>query len=364
MGEWWQDSGDRSRFQGDRRPSGRNAPNRGPVEDGSHVGCVGWARGTAPCSFPVDFQFRVMLFDTDRLLARTGAFTPRRCLRSGLTLSLGNLHVGLCLHRVGRPRPSSWVPFLTIPEEELDALVELLLASRPRASGRWLTVTLDDGYEDAAAWVEARADRYPEVEFLLAVCPEKAEKQAGFRWDLVEAAIVQGTPRREAQQLFAAPCDVERENDREDLRRLAERPEFRLATVERLRTLTRRENVALANHSNTHMRFTRLDPVQARLDLDRSHCDFARLFGSQRHFAFPFGTPRLEFDESHVALLREHGDFLVWSTEARPFHPGERRLGAVLPRFPVPGAWNHRSIAAWIAGRTALFRGRGTPHHF
>ena len=91
---------------------------------------------------------------------------------------------------------------------------------------------------------------------------------------------------------------------------------------------------------------------------------FARLFGPQRHFAFPFGSPKTYFSSRQVRQLRGLGAFLIWSPEARPFRLDERRPGAVLPRFTIEGARPAAQVASMIAARSMSFRARGTPHDF
>jgi hypothetical protein len=74
--------------------------------------------------------------------------------------------------------------------------------------------------------------------------------------------------------------------------------------------------------------------------------DFERLFGRQRHFAIPFGVPRVDFTAQHVEDLRALGDFRIWSTEPRPFRTDER---AALPRFAVDGTRSWKETAVHIA---------------
>jgi peptidoglycan/xylan/chitin deacetylase (PgdA/CDA1 family) len=266
------------------------------------------------------------------------------------------------MHRVSEQRrPTDAQPYLTIAPQELDALIELMLSARPDGEQGWLTVTFDDGYEDALEYVRSRAERFPKVEFLFFVCPEKSKERVGFRWDLEEekAKAAQAEALRVLDSL-----DVTAENRRPELRGLSDRSEYKLADLEALKALKDHENVDLGNHTNCHFKQTHLSEEQARTEYERSKQIFDRLFGEQRHFAFPFGTPGHEFDASHVRLLREQGRFLIWSTERRPYKPNERHEGAVLPRFPVNGTWSHRSIAAWIAARSLIYRLRGTKHRF
>jgi len=301
-----------------------------------------------------------MALRLDQRLASLGSRTPRRLLRGALRAALGDLQVGLCLHRVGAPLPGAFLPQMTMPAGELDGLIELLLASH-RSGPRWLSVTFDDGYADSVDYVASRAARYPDVEFLVFACPQKAERRAGFRWDLVDRDVRAGRGLEEAWYAHMdRPRDLATENEREDLRALAALPEYRLATPEELRALAGLPNVALGNHSNCHFKASELSADEFAREVEASEADFARLFGPSAHFAFPYGWPL--FDGSHVATLLARTRGLVWSTTRRPYRAEERRARSLLPRFPVDGRWGARGTAAWIAGRAALFRARGPRH--
>jgi hypothetical protein len=157
---------------------------------------------------------------------------------------------------------------------------------------------------------------------------------------------------------------VQLENRREELLRLGATPEFSLASVEDCRRLAKLPNVFLGNHTNCHFQQTTLSREQVQAEYRTSTQDFERLFGPQRHFAFPFGTPGHEFDETHVRRLHEHGRFFIWSTEPRPYRAAEEAPGAVLPRFAIDGTWPHREVVFWMAARAVLYRLRGSPHRF
>ena len=246
-------------------------------------------------------------------------------LRELLRVSLGELHLALCLHRIADGVAGDW---LTVPTGELDALVALLVSSRTAGWRPWLTVSFDDGYDDAAQYVRTRASMYPDVEWLLFVCPEKTEKRLRFHWD-------------------------------------TSRDGEHLATVDTLRALARLPNVALGNHTNSHRRQSLLSQDEAAREYVSSSSDFERLFGPQRHFAFPFGTPDREFELRHVTALRERdAERLIWTPESRPFEAGERRPGAVLPRFPVDGEWNHRQLALWICASALRYRALGPRYRY
>ena len=231
----------------------------------------------------------------DELAALTGGVLPELALKLLLRTSLAGLGVSLCLHRVSpAPRPTDWQPGLNIPPAQLDALIELLLSFRAGPSG-WLTLSFDDGYLDAAEYVRTRGPRFPSVEFMFFVCPEKLERRAGFRWDLAERALTSGLTREAAMALLDAPPRDD-ENGRADLRALAEAPEFKLATVETVRELAHLPNVVIGNHTDLHLSAAKvLTDAQVEADYRRSTAKFAALFGAQRHFAFPYGTPRHHF---------------------------------------------------------------------
>ena len=134
----------------------------------------------------------------DAIASWAGAHLPKPALIALLRASLGDFALSLCLHRMAeRGRASDWQPGLNMPSAELDSLIDLLLASRT-GDGRWLTVSFDDGYEDSARFIASRSPKYPGVDFMFFVCPEKLETRAGFRWDLAEEAMSEADQRRSA----------------------------------------------------------------------------------------------------------------------------------------------------------------------
>jgi peptidoglycan/xylan/chitin deacetylase (PgdA/CDA1 family) len=246
---------------------------------------------------------------------------------------------------------------MTIDPSSLDDLVEFLLSTRGRSEPR-LTVSFDDGYEDSARYIQARAKRFPDVEWIFFICPAKIESRVGFRWDLAEQSLL-ANPDLAADREMPEGVDVAGESRREDLRRVAAMPQYRLADLELCWELQRLRNVALGNHTNSHMKPVLLSPEEARAEYDASIRDFERLFGPHRQFAFPFGAPEVEFDATHVAVLRQRGeDFVMWSTEQRPYESAERRPGAVLPRFPIDGTHSWRQAAFDLIVYTARARAR------
>jgi len=301
-----------------------------------------------------------MALQFDQKLVSLGSRAPKTALRGALSAALGDLRVALCLHRVGEPHSGALLPSMTIPERELDLLVELLLGSR-RSAERWLSLTFDDGYADSVDYVASRSARYPEVEFLVFACPEKAEQRSGYRWDLVDRDVRAGRNLEEAwNDHMERKRDVLLENRREELRAIAALPEYRLATPGELAEVARRANVLLGNHTNCHFKSCDLSPADLAADVERSQADFARLFGEPGHFAFPYGWPL--FDASHVEVVKARTSGPIWSTTRRPYRAREREGRAALPRFPVDGRWSARGIAGWIAGRAVAFRARGPRH--
>lgn len=288
-----------------------------------------------------------------------GRWLPGPALGALLTGALQGLGVSLCMHRIAaRPRPTDWQPGLSMPAPEVDELIERLLAARPAR----LSVTFDDGYRDVAAYLRSRAAKYPEVDFVFFICPEKAEQQTGFRWDLVEESIKSGVDRRD--ELLKAPADVLHENERPELRALAGLEDYALCTVDELKALEKLPNVRLGNHTSLHLSAANTPDDVVKADFERSTATFIRLFGKQTEFAFPFGTPQHHFQQRHVDWLRALGDFPIWTTEARPYRMEELRPGGVLPRFPIDGLKDARTLAGWIAARALDFRARGTKHRF
>ena len=228
---------------------------------------------------------------------RALAAADERTLLDSLRSNLGELRLALVFHRVSDTRSK-----LGMPAEEIDRLIDFLFQARGE-----LTVSFDDGYRDAADYVLSRAPLYPGIEWLYFVCPEKTEHRTGFEWD-------------------AAPD---------------------LASLEQCREIQRLPNAVLGNHTNSHQRPVLLPGF--REEIERSLRDFRRLFGPQLHLAIPYGVPGEDFSPDHVDELRALGDFLIWSTEPRPFHPDERRNGAVLPRFAVDGTRTWKETAVHIA---------------
>ena len=294
--------------------------------------------------FPANLRAR-----TRDVVLGAGPRLPRGAVAGLLRRATRGLEVAVCLHRVGPARASEVLPWMTIPGDTLDSFLDL-------AQGVRLTVTFDDGYADAVAWLRRRASRHPEVDFVLFVCPEKLRTRAGFRWDLFERRRAEGDDPGSLRSFVDAPFDPATENHRPELLALGDRPELALATVEACQEAAALPNVRLGNHGDTHLRLTGLASGAAVAELEASAAHFAALFGPVEDFAFPFGVPGRDYDGTHVATLRDLGYRRLWSTAPRVFRP-EARLGKqVLPRFPVMGNWHAKALAVWVAA-SAMRRG-------
>lgn len=275
----------------------------------------------------------------DQIIVAVGDMIPLTLAARAVSATVGDARLALCMHRVGEYDGSRVRADVTCPADTLDAIVTALLDTRSAKREPWLTVTFDDGYLDAVEYVRSRAPRFPSVEWIVFVCPEKAELGAGFRWDVPGASA--GAAR--------GAMNPDTENHCPQLRAAGQASDTRVATTMELRRLLAIPNAALGNHTNTHALQVRLSSVQADAEYARSIADFERLFGPQRHFAYPFGTPQHEVTEQHVRLLWTHGDFDVWTTEPRPYTSAERARGAPLPRYSPSGRWSASGVMLWIA---------------
>src|SRR5438105_743056 len=107
-------------------------------------------------------------------ILRASALFEDGTLASAVRSSLGGRRVALCFHRVARTRRAAELrPKLTMAPGEIDRLLSFLLEE----VGVRLTVSLDDGYLDSAEYLFSRAPRFPAVEWLFFVCPQKTERQ-------------------------------------------------------------------------------------------------------------------------------------------------------------------------------------------
>src|SRR2546423_15700535 len=185
-------------------------------------------------------------------VVRTLSLADGRALAAFLRTGLGGQGLALCFHRIASPRRErELLPKLAMPAAEIDRLIPFILEA-PRRPERWLTVSFDDGYRDAAEYVLSRAPRFPEIEWLFFVCPAKTEAQVGFRWDLAET--VRAAADVDEDSIIFRPVDLASENRRAELRSVAADPRFALADVDLCRRIQRLPNATLGNHTNVHQR--------------------------------------------------------------------------------------------------------------
>lgn len=252
----------------------------------------------------------------------------------------GDSSLAFCLHRVhtGERRPGELQPWLSVSARRLDRLLEVLTRTRPPGHQGLLSLTFDDGYRDAFAYVVTRAPRYPHVEWLYFVCPYKTVQRTGFRWDAYE--LYRRPPSWQAlSRILMRDLDPETEASRADLRGLADHPSYALANVEECKALALLPNVQLGNHSDSHFSAAELDERTLRREMRSSVARFREIFGYTEQYAFPFGTPDLHFKDTQARIVADETGCTLWSTEPRPYVLGERRRGAVLPRIPLVGTW-------------------------
>ncbi|MBI4818105.1 MAG: polysaccharide deacetylase family protein [Deltaproteobacteria bacterium] len=266
-----------------------------------------------------------------------------------------DLRIALCLHRVlAVRRATDPYPPATIEPDKLDELIGIL------GPNSRLTLTFDDGYADAAEYIETRATRFPDVRWIFFVCPAKAERRLAFRWNVFELLYPYGSESARIE-LEHSGLDRRIENARLDLARAGARREFRLASVEECRQLARHENVRLGNHTDHHFPLARLSFEDAEAEIRESTSRFERLFGRCEHFAFPYGVPGRSFGPEHVAAIERIGPRIsIWSTVARPMSHSALRERRVQPRFPIDGQWSAKAIALWIAALCARHRAKGS----
>lgn len=283
---------------------------------------------------------------------------PTSLLLSLFGRAVSGLRIALCLHRVAeRRRPTELMPITTASPSELDKFLHLVRCARG-SEPMGLAMTFDDGYQDAWEYVRTRAPRHLDVEWLFFICPEKTLERIGFRWDVCEVHHYGSeSSHRVASFLNEAP-DVDAENRREDLRRIAAHPAFRLATREQCLELLALPNVQLGNHSNSHLSPVALSVEDLRRDVRRATSLFQEHFGPQRHFAFPFGTPGVFVRSEQVQAVHDVTNAVQWSTEGRPYAPEERAPGALLPRFPIDGTKPARTWMLEIALHALRYRMR------
>ena len=245
-----------------------------------------------------------------------------------------NTAVATVFHQiVDSRRPHEGTAFCNQLRSDFHDTMKFLASIQSASTDLW--ITFDDGYAMAAEILNEIAPRYPTAKFVFFICPEKTSAQVGFRWDAWERQNDLDGPVARFNEFAGAPVTPD-ENRRTDLLETAADPRFRLATVSECLALEEHPNVQLGNHSNRHIELSTMSAEDAAAEIRESAAHFAEIFGSTEHFAFPYGTPGVSYDEDHVALLRSLGYRYLWSTRPLGFDPADMTR-IIIPRIPVSG---------------------------
>lgn len=264
---------------------------------------------------------------------------PQSWLQRLVARSTTNLGVAICAHRVGGADADEILQLDSFLEaEELDRLIDAFARVPTR-----LTITFDDGYDDARQYVAERAPKNPDVTFLLMLCPEKTVDRRGFAWDqwMVED---RGTDPAEFVDTWRDELEAGLKDGR-SVAGLADEDPYTLATVQACLDVAELSNVELGNHTDRHVAPAWLGDGEFADELERSNEKFAETFGEPRHLALPFGCEPYVLDEHlETAVTLTHGD--VWTIENAPFSEDD----SVKPRFGwSSGALSANAMALYIA---------------
>jgi peptidoglycan/xylan/chitin deacetylase (PgdA/CDA1 family) len=248
----------------------------------------------------------------------------------------GGAAIATVFHQIiDERRPNEATAFCNELRPDFHAIVEFIASLHNAKKETDLWITFDDGYAAAAEVLDEIAPAFPAIQFVYFVCPQKTSARVGYRWDSWEQQHDHPSGPPEFVTFARGPVTLE-ENSRLDLREAAADERFRLATVEQCRALTRHSNVALGNHTNRHIELTTMSDSEAEAEIRDSTNVFSELFGIPKHFAFPYGTPGVSYNDAHVALLRSLGYQYLWSTEAMGFSATEAH-SITIPRIPING---------------------------
>lgn len=254
-----------------------------------------------------------------RLIDLAAKAIPRGVLRRIIERSVGDLGVAVCLHRVGLDDDDEQLlPWLAHDPDEIDELIGLF----SRAPGR-LTISFDDGYEDAYRYVVDRAPRHPEVNWLYMVCPKRTVDRRGFPWDLWVLADNERAPLTFLDAWEGHVDGGELEYDDDAAVGIAEHPSYLLATVEQCRELDALPNVELGNHTDHHVAMAWLDDAELATEIHRSEAAYAQTFGGLRHLALPFGCEPFVRPADVDRVRGATGADIVWTIESWPFDPAD-----------------------------------------
>lgn len=161
---------------------------------------------------------------------------------------------------------------------------------RIMGDGRYVMVTIDDGFECAArnAFPELVRRGIPSLMFLPSGCLG-----------------------RHPDWLFGTGHDDSRE---------------RILEAEEVRILSGNPLITFGSHCRTHRNLLSLDDGEALREIRDSKAELERLIGSAvDSISFPFGA----YDDRHVEFATEAGYKACFSVSPEPYRPGERVIGRV-----------------------------------
>jgi hypothetical protein len=263
-----------------------------------------------------------------------------------------NLHIAICLHRF-KEKSFKYYSFTCSDPLEADRLLGVI-SKLNRLAG--VHVTIDDGYLDAIEFSKSRAHAWTRGYWINFVCPERAQNRTGYSWDL----------KWKLQKEFpGSHVDVPKLSERPEdelvdpiLKALGESEDFKLADLSELQDFAA-SGFLLGNHGTFHRKYIQLTKPQKSDDITRGKALAEKLGASfASDFAFPFGTPNIDFAPQDFDLVRAHGYKRVW-TEGRPFSQEEFiDCSAGLPRFGINGRKSVNSILWTLLRGVLIYRVR------
>ncbi len=270
----------------------------------------------------------------DQSLEFVAALLPHAALTRLSARATDGFHVALCLHRVlPEHRADVTMPGLVHTEEEIDLLLKCFERHPER-----ITMTFDDGYDDAREFIQSRAPEHPDVQWIFMICPEKTIRRRSFPWD---DWMVDGYDESSRDFFRSWEEHARRKSDR--ARGVATRADlepYRLATADQCHELAELPNVELGNHTDNHYAMAWLTPAEVDREIRDSHERFVEEFGPCDHFAFPFGAAPRVYDE-HVERATELINSTIWTIENQPVPADQAASVTVRPRF----AWDSTRLS-------------------
>ena len=286
----------------------------------------------------------------DRSIEAVAALLPDAALTRLIAEATEGVEVAFCFHRV-LPADLAHVtiPGLVNTEEEIDLLLKCF-----ERNPEPITMTFDDGYDDARAFIEDRAPAHPNIQWIFMICPEKTLERRSFPWD---DWTVDGLDETDADFLSSWEARTRQKSSRaQGVARRADLEPYRLATAEQCRALAELSNVELGNHTNHHYAMAWLTETEVDREILDSDATFTEEFGSCDHFAFPFGAaPRVH--EEHVERATELITSTIWTIENQPVPADRSESLRVRPRFAWDSArLSPRAMALFVALKCAVAR--------